>query len=1167
MATRVKSSQILDGTIVGSDLHSAVVVNTTGAGTFASLTANGGLTVDNFTLDGTTLALSSGDMTLDSAGDIILNADGADVILADGAVDFGRFKREFSNFVIKSETVNKDIIFRGSNTSGTVDALILDMSNDGKATFNDGINVDGNILMAGTITGVTSLSSVDATLTGTLKGPATFTIDPAVHGAISGTVVIAGDLQVDGTTTTINSTTMDVDDLNITVAKGAANAAAANGAGLTVDGASATLLYASTGDKFVFNKPLDVTGNIDATGNILVSGTVDGVDIAARDAVLTSTTTTAGAALPKAGGTLTGDLRLSDGVELELGDSAEFKIKHHASGYTHLENTVGTLYIDSDSVTFRDDDGSPTNLLVNQTGISVTGTIVATGNILPSQDVRLLDSKAARFGTDNDFSIYNDNSNTTLRNSTSNQDIIFLVNDDGAANTEVMRIDASTNRVGIGTNAPATKLHVMTATNGASTVGSASDELILENSTDCGLTIRSGSSSDGVISFADADDHNVGQVYYSHSSNSMTFRTNDSTAMTINSTGNVVIGTGTPVQTLDVNGSIGTRQVRHSVRPSLSLDFANSKELDSSITFYRDSIATYYDSKGTLKYANINEPRFDHDLATGESKGLLIEEARTNIFTYTNNPERWTLMSGSSSDPIANNIKSPDGTFNATSLIIDGSDPYFYQNNLTLNGTYTFSYWIKAVGTAIGKQYTTRITNVSSNSNIAGTLPSEWTRYTFTFTTGSTTTAYIGIEAPDSSPADGDEVSIWGAQLELGAFATSLIPSDTRFTSRSSVATYYDETGVLRTAPVNGARHGYKYDGRKWVETGLILEEAGTNMLYHSTKGSDLYGDVLAAEAIWTITDSSIDVSAPDGSTRTTKGVVGTSGNSWYWKVSPFSYTNGTTYTHSAWVRCAAGTTGTISMNVYPQTGATTITATDEWQRVSVRFAYNSSIANPYIGFVSPQTSRTFYFWGWQIEAHSGPTSYIKTLGSAVTRAADVASSVSYTRPQDIANINDISWYNAKESTIYGEGTSISGTSSVPGSPCLWGITDGTSTNRYLLRRHSSGGTASLSGYTFRLCDIDSNNDYFPVVTILPLWQDTEIHKMALSIKPNSQIAAADGIDAQMPSITTAEFDRPTMAQIGFAGSSSPWNGHIRKISYYPTQLNLAELKALTESN
>ena len=42
------------------------------------------------------------------------------------------------------------------------------------------------------------------------------------------------------------------------------------------------------------------------TGNLAVSGTVDGVDIAARDAILTSTTTTAGAALPKAGGAMTG---------------------------------------------------------------------------------------------------------------------------------------------------------------------------------------------------------------------------------------------------------------------------------------------------------------------------------------------------------------------------------------------------------------------------------------------------------------------------------------------------------------------------------------------------------------------------------------------------------------------------------------------------------------------------------------------------------------------------------------------------------------------------------------------------------------------------------------------------------------------------------------------
>lgn len=69
-------------------------------------------------------------------------------------------------------------------------------------------------------------------------------------------LVVSGDLTVNGTTTTINSTTLDVDDINITVAKGAANASAANGAGLTVDGASATILYTSATDSWNFNKPV-----------------------------------------------------------------------------------------------------------------------------------------------------------------------------------------------------------------------------------------------------------------------------------------------------------------------------------------------------------------------------------------------------------------------------------------------------------------------------------------------------------------------------------------------------------------------------------------------------------------------------------------------------------------------------------------------------------------------------------------------------------------------------------------------------------------------------------------------------------------------------------------------------------------------------------------------
>ncbi len=85
---------------------------------------------------------------------------------------------------------------------------------------------------------------------------------------------------------------------------------------------------------------------VDVTGNIVVSGTVDGVDIAARDAVLTSTTTTAGAALPLAGGTLTGLVQLN--ADIAVGE--DYKIRSQASsGGSHLMLRSDNLGVTSNS--------------------------------------------------------------------------------------------------------------------------------------------------------------------------------------------------------------------------------------------------------------------------------------------------------------------------------------------------------------------------------------------------------------------------------------------------------------------------------------------------------------------------------------------------------------------------------------------------------------------------------------------------------------------------------------------------------------------------------------------------------------------------------------------------------------------------------------------------
>ena len=93
--------------------------------------------------------------------------------------------------------------------------------------------------------------------------------------SVSGNATITGNLTVQGTTTTINSTAVAVADLNITLAKDATTAAAANGAGLTVAGPTvpATVLYVSSDDSWSFNKDIRTSGTI--YGNI--TGTITGV--------------------------------------------------------------------------------------------------------------------------------------------------------------------------------------------------------------------------------------------------------------------------------------------------------------------------------------------------------------------------------------------------------------------------------------------------------------------------------------------------------------------------------------------------------------------------------------------------------------------------------------------------------------------------------------------------------------------------------------------------------------------------------------------------------------------------------------------------------------------------------------------------------------------------
>ena len=103
--------------------------NTSGAGVFSSVTANGGVNVDNITIDGTEIDLSSGDLTVDVAGDIDLDAGGGDFKFSVGGTEILRVTNSSSDVIIRPVADAKDIIFQ--QRDGTEVARIED-----NGTFN-----------------------------------------------------------------------------------------------------------------------------------------------------------------------------------------------------------------------------------------------------------------------------------------------------------------------------------------------------------------------------------------------------------------------------------------------------------------------------------------------------------------------------------------------------------------------------------------------------------------------------------------------------------------------------------------------------------------------------------------------------------------------------------------------------------------------------------------------------------------------------------------------------------------------------------------------------------------------------------------------------------------------------------------------------------------------
>lgn len=619
-------------------------------------------------------------------------------------------------------------------------------------------------------------------------------------------------------------------------------------------------------------------------------------------------------------------------------------------------------------------------------------------------------------------------------------------------------------------------------------------------------------------------------------------------------------------------------------KPALTLDFAKSKQLDPRITFSRSSSGTYVDANGVIQSAATNVARFDHAPATGESLGLLVEEARTNIQKYsTDFATQWTFGGTGTGALYPNVALAPDNTFTASKLAAENTR-YLSSSG---NGLSLASGWV-AFNLATGS-FVQSLGTVTSYGIVA--VGNGWYRvhmvtggYCASVYAKAAELSQIAIQLFNNSfyiyssnGAAGNTTSgilIWGAQLEAGSFPTSYIPTPATFTSRASTATYYDANGVIQTAGSNVARSAAFFPDSSGVmrSAGLLLEAARTNKKVNSTtlNPSFIFTNTVSPAPTATIVapdgvSQTVEILAEDTSTNLHSGSLQFSGTYSDWAVSFFVKAAGRTRfkfdpRENGTFREFDLTAGTVDGVVDPSKFEK---LPNGWFRVKNMTVSNFRAysrwrlldASGNESYTGNGTSG-IYLWGLQWEdSATFSSSYIPTTGSQVTRAADVSSSATVTRAADVVSMtgtNFSSWYNQSEGTLFAQW--VSPDTKQFSSPAI--IKESTAKNGPRIYNYAYTGNKIYAlvkttvGHEILLTSAYSPNT--PLKTIIGY--------------SASEVASTfNGNSTQTASITTAI---PTMTRLDigdvYAADDRYSNHHIARLTYWPTRLSNATLQAIT---
>jgi hypothetical protein len=237
--------------------------------------------------------------------------------------------------------------------------------------------------------------------------------------------------------------------------------------------------------------------------------------------------------------------------------------------------------------------------------------------------------------------------------------------------------------------------------------------------------------------------------------------------------------------------------------PRLTLNFTTGS-LDPRVTITRGlNTATRVNGNGLIEAVNANLPRLDYDPTTLAQNGLLIEESRQNISLQSADYSLWTITGALTFS--GNTTVAPDGTQTADTVSGSAAFQSIQRTNTILNATtYTWSLFVTNADRGIVTLRMSSGTNdVRKKINLSTGAVSDgggngvgfvaagsqqfglYYRVYLTVASGGTTLTR-NFYPDDIAIARTHTATVWGDQLEAGAFATSYIPTTTAAVTRNA---------------------------------------------------------------------------------------------------------------------------------------------------------------------------------------------------------------------------------------------------------------------------------------------------------------------------------------------------------------------------------------------